>query len=152
MERGEFGMQKAEDIMTRDPEVCPQDASVLDAVTVMYENDCGIVPVVDESGTCQGVVTDRDICLDVILNRKNPESTPLRDVMTTDVLGCTPDTPLDTVVTEMRDRQVRRMVVLDNQQKCIGVISEGDIARRAEERRVVGDLVSGVTEDLSPSQ
>lgn len=137
-------MVRARDIMTPDPQLCHENDTVYDCVEIMYRRDCGIVPVVDDNGICVGVVTDRDICLDMILNRRNPDRTRVKELMTLDPLTCGPDQSLDRVIEEMEKHKVRRILVVDRHDRCIGIISEGDIATRDVEKRHLYKLIESV--------
>ena len=143
---------KARDIMTPDPELCHENDTIYDCVEIMYQRDCGIVPIVDDNGICIGVVTDRDICLDVVLNRKDPDRSKINEVMTRDPLTCGPDQSLDRVIDEMEKHKVRRILVVNKDNRCIGIISEGDIATRDEEKRHVSELVGAVTAEVGAAR
>ncbi len=135
-------MVKARDVMTINPSVCREDDSVYDAVRIMKEEDCGIVPIVNDHRECIGVITDRDIALKVILNHKNPDNTPIRDVMTRHVHACHADDDLKKVVKEMEKHKVRRILIVDDKNQCVGIISERDIA--LEDRKKAGEMVQAV--------
>lgn len=138
-------MVKAKDIMTPNPTCCKVTDSVLDAVRVMKNEDCGIVPITDESGQCVGLVTDRDICLKVILERKDPQSTILRDVMTSNVITCNPEDSLEDIIPKMQKYMIRRILVTDESGKRVGIISEADIALKVRDKSKVADLVEAVS-------
>lgn len=139
-------MQKAKDIMTPNPRCCIMESSVWDAVEVMRKENCGIVPILDQEGQCIGVVTDRDLCLNVILNRLNPDSTPLQEVMTRNLVTCYPEESMDDVLHKMEQRMVRRILVVNDNNRCIGIISEADIALKGEGKIKVSELVEAVSQ------
>ncbi len=137
-------MQKARDVMTREPRVCREDDTVLDAVRVMKDADCGVVPVADSSGKCIGIVTDRDIVLDVLGNHLDPKKTPLTKIMTKDPVCCRPDDSLEEVVRQMKQHQVKRIPIVDEEGRCVGIISEHDVAEKDENRQEVAEMVEAV--------
>lgn len=137
-------MAKVQDIMTRNPVTCQETDVVFNAVEVMKRQNVGVVPVVDNNRVCRGIVTDRDMVLQVIYNRKDPGNTILRDIMSTDLITCNTDDDLDTAIQHMRSRKVKRIVVLDHDNHCLGIISEADIAQKVGARGVIGELSKGV--------
>jgi CBS domain-containing protein len=136
-------MKKAKDIMTKSPATCRVQDTIYDAVRIMKDKDCGVVPIVDERERCVGIVTDRDICLYTVLHRKAPESTPVGEVMTNNVFTCRADDDIDAIINKMERQKVRRIPVVDKDDHCIGIIAQADIAlvdrKRASE---LVDLVS----------
>jgi len=122
----------ASDIMTRDPKTVTPEASLFDVASLMKSEDTGIIPVVDESRALQGVVTDRDVVVRALGERRQPEGLTARDVMTTDVEAVTPDESMSEVIEIMGKSQVRRVPVVDRNDRLLGIISMADIANRAD--------------------
>lgn len=137
---------KVLDVMTPNPKTCPPTASIRDVVQVMQQEDCGIVPIVDENDQCLGVVTDRDICLQVILQGLDPKGTPVENIMSKNVLSCRPDHDLSQILQAMKDRAVRRIIVVDDNDCCCGIVTERDIALNSTSKEQVGDFVQKVTQ------
>ena len=121
---------KAADLMTRDPVCLTPDASARDAARRMEEWDCGLVPVVGDLAGRRvvGVVTDRDLAIRVLAQGRTPDTT-VAEVMTAAPDGVTPDADVERVERLMADRQVRRVVVIDELGRCVGVIAQADLAR-----------------------
>jgi CBS domain-containing protein len=95
----------------------------------MDQQDCGCVPVQDSSsGQVIGVVTDRDIAVRVVAEGRSPD-TPVRDVMSSDPSCCGPHDDVDEVEKVMSQRQVRRVPVIDNDGKAVGMVAQADLAR-----------------------
>ena len=122
----------ARDIMTRDPKTVTPEASPFDVATLMKSEDTGIIPVVDPHGILQGVVTDRDIVIRGLGERRQVEGLTARDLMTTDVDAVTPEEPLSEVIETMSKSQVRRVPVVDRNDRLLGIISMADVANRAD--------------------
>lgn len=137
--------QKAKDIMTKHPKTCRKTDFVYDVVEVMAEVDCGVVPIIEDSGKCIGIVTDRDICLDVILNQLDSQTTKIQDVMSQKLLTCHANDDLDDVIKSMEKKKVRRIPVVDDQGHCIGIISEADIALKDKNKKEVAEMVGAVS-------
>ncbi len=112
------------------------DASVLDAAILMNDHKVGSV-VVSDHGQVVGIFTERDILRRVVAQQYAPASTALHDVMTTDVVCCELDTPLESARKVMMHRRIRHLPVLDEQQRLVGIISIGDLnAYRLEGQEV----------------
>jgi CBS domain-containing protein len=139
----------AQDIMTENPACCTPTDTVEHAAKLMIENDCGCVPVVDDTETNRllGVVTDRDLACRCLGEGKGAD-TRVSEVMSANPSCCTPDSDLQEVEQIMAMRQVRRVPVIDDQGCCVGMISQADLARenRAVGNREVGRVVERVSE------
>ena len=122
----------AGEIMTRDPKCVTATAGVREVAEIMRAENCGIVPVVDEHGRLQGVVTDRDIVMRTLAEGRSPVEVRVSDVMTDDVEAVTADTPLRNVVDLMGERQIRRVPVVDREDRVVGIIAMADVANRAD--------------------
>lgn len=134
----------ARDVMTPDPACCSPSDSVKDAAALMADNDCGEIPVVDQSGALVGVITDRDIaCRCVALGKSS--DTRVEESMSSSLVTVSGDEGIDECCKKMEDSQVRRLPVVDEEGKCCGIVSQADIARHADEKET-GDLVREVSE------
>ena len=125
---------RIQDIMTKDPSCVTADATVREAAQVMNREDVGIVPVVEGQSNMRlvGVITDRDIVVRGLAERRQVEGLTARDVMTTDVEAVTPDDSLSEVIEIMSKSQVRRVPVVDRNDRLLGIISMADVANRAD--------------------
>ncbi|WP_447953495.1 CBS domain-containing protein [Sphingopyxis chilensis] len=135
---------EARNLMTADPACCSPSDTVKDAAGLMVDNDCGEIPVVDESGGLVGVVTDRDIACRCVAKGKSAD-TPVEEVMSSSLVTVTPDTSIEECCKKMEDNQVRRLPVVDDEGKCCGIVSQADIALHADKKET-GDLVREVSE------
>ena len=140
---------RAKEIMTRDPECCRRDDSARRAAQVMRDRDCGCVPIVDDAGKVVGIVTDRDLAVRGIAAGKDPE-TKLNDLMTPVATCCGPDDDLRDVERKMSELQVRRIPIVDTAGRCLGIISQADIALAASGDSPVTDReIALVVEQIS---
>ena len=140
---------RAKEIMTRDPECLRGDDTARRAAQVMRDRDCGCVPIVDDAGKVVGIVTDRDLAVRAIAAGKDP-STKLNDLMTPVATTCGPDDDLRDVEQKMAELQVRRIPIVDAAGKCLGIISQADIARSAATDSSVTDQeIALVVEQIS---
>ena len=124
---------KARDLMTPDPaRVTPSD-SLQRVSQLMAEHDCGCIPVVTAADSLVGVVTDRDIAVRAMAEAR-PATTPIGEIMTTNPDTVRPEDELEYVERLMSDRQIRRVVVVDGEGDCVGIISQADLARAAKRK------------------
>lgn len=147
---------KAQEMMTRSPACCTPDDSAERAAALMEENDCGCVPVVEDQETRKliGLVTDRDIALRGA-GRGRDASTPVRELMSTDVSCCGTDSDVEEAERIMTERQVRRVPVIDEAGCCVGMIAQADLAREADRGvsdREVGRVVERISEPMSDAR
>jgi CBS domain-containing protein len=142
---------KARDIMTKDPACVTADETAQRVAQLMADSDCGCIPVVDarDNDRVIGVVTDRDIAVRGVAQGRGP-NTPVRELMSTDVTSCPPDADLLEVERVMTERQIRRVVVADNDGRARGIIAQADLARAAERGGDVSEReVARVVERIS---
>lgn len=125
--------KNARDIMTDSPAVATAETTARDAARMMEDNDCGSLPVVEgrDSMKLVGMVTDRDLALR-ILGRGQDPNTPIREAMTRNVSSVKQNDDLDAVEHVMSGQQVRRVPVVDDQGRVIGIIAQADLARELE--------------------
>ena len=116
-------------IMSHPPVTCPLDGTLEQPARLMWEFDCGIVPVVSDDGRLAGVVTDRDICMAAYFNGKSLCQIPVGTAMAHAVIAIHEDENVDHAAMLMRDNQVRRLPVIDDDGRPIGVVSLNDLTR-----------------------
>lgn len=121
---------KVEDVMTKDPACCLPDSNLQDVTRLMKENDCGCIPVVEskESSKLVGTITDRDIAIRAFSGEKNPLDLTAADIMTPDTVTVTPETSIQECCDMMENKQIRRIMVVDEKDCCCGIVAQGDIA------------------------
>lgn len=107
------------------------DATVQDAATQMAELDVGALFVGSEDAL-QGVLTDRDIIVRVVVEGRSSADVKVSDVMSPALFACKADDPVETIFAEMRERQIRRMPVYNEAGKPVGVVTLGDLAKAVE--------------------
>lgn len=121
---------KISEVMTRDVGIASPDDTIRDAAGIMSECDAGAVPV-GQDDRLVGVITDRDIAIRAVAAGKSPD-TPVREVMSAEVLYCFEDEDVDHVARNMGDNQVRRLPVLNRDKRLVGIVSIGDLALSAK--------------------
>jgi CBS domain-containing protein len=125
-------IRQLQEIMTADPVCCVPSDTVQKAARIMREHDTGVVPVVEDDRLRQlvGVVTDRDLCLNVIVEGTESHLMQVKDCMTTKVIAGRPHDPEQEAAALMEQNQIRRLPVVDPQGRLVGIISMGDLVRR----------------------
>ena len=120
-------MQTIQDIMTRDVQTIASQDTIQRAAQLMDELNVGAIPVL-EGDKLVGMITDRDITVRSVAVGQDPRSTKVTDVMSTDVRTCTRGQSVEEVLSQMGDVQIRRLPVVDESGKVIGIVSLGDVA------------------------
>jgi CBS domain-containing protein len=134
--------------MTKNPVCATPDDNVADVARLMKENDIGPVPIV-ESGASKklvGIVTDRDLALKVVAEGRDPSTTKVRDVMTKDVVTCRADDEVEDTLQAMSTNQLRRILVVDENDMLVGIIAQADIATRMNEPEKTGEVVKEISQ------
>ena len=128
---------RARDIMRADPACVTPSDTVEMAAQRMLECDCGALPVVENADTKRvvGVVSDRDITVRGVARGMDP-TTKVSEVMSKSVSVCPADADVADVERTMADRQIRRVVIVDDDECCVGIVSQADIARAADHNDV----------------
>jgi CBS domain-containing protein len=139
---------KIKEIMTKDPAVAVPESKLEEIARLMVQKDCGAIPVVDNPENMKpvGIVTDRDITCRSLANGKDPMALTAKDVMTTTLLTLEPDATLEECCDLMEEKQVRRMVVVNDRGSCVGIVAQADIARTAPYYETVA-LIKDVSRD-----
>jgi CBS domain-containing protein len=131
---------KIGDIVTRTPACITGSATQTEAAMEMKILDVGIL-LVYENGQLAGIVTDRDIAIRGIANEIDPKTTPVRDIMTRDMIWCFEDQEVAEAARLMEEHQIRRLPVLDRRKRLVGIVSLSDIALRAGGENVVDEAL-----------
>jgi CBS domain-containing protein len=141
--RGGVMGKSIRDAMTANP--CAIDASkpVAYAAKMMKEEDVGLAPIV-EGDRLVGTLTDRDIAIRVVAEGKDPATTTVGEVASKDVVTIDPDQDLDEALRLMAHHQVRRLPVVEEDGRLVGVLSQGDVAKEADDART-GELVEEIS-------
>jgi CBS domain-containing protein len=113
-------------ICTRLPETLSGNSTVLSAAQQMLSQDVGTLVVTDAEGHPEGIVTDRDIVLRCVAEELSPAKTKVRDVMTHDVYAVFEDATVEAALETMADREVRRLIVVNDAERVVGIVSLDD--------------------------
>lgn len=136
---------KVKDLMITDVKTCADYNTLNTAAQIMWDNDCGCVPVVDKEGRVVGMLTDRDISMAAYLQGVPLTGSTVMSAMSKEIVSCKPDDDLLTAELIMRQKKVRRLPVLDGDSRLAGIISINDIAREGQ-REFASKLPREVTD------
>jgi CBS domain-containing protein len=128
--------------MTTRPRAVTPETPVRQVAELMESEDVGVIPVV-EGDQLVGVVTDRDIVVRAVAKGKDPSGLPVREVASRDLVTLDPDRDLSDALRLMAQHQVRRLPVVDEDNRLLGVVSQADVAMAAKEKHageMVGDI------------
>ncbi|WP_140908650.1 CBS domain-containing protein [Cognatiluteimonas lumbrici] len=131
-------------VMTANPACCRQNTPLRQVAQMMADNDCGMIPVVDEQDVPVGVITDRDIAVRAVAGGKDTTRATAADYMTTPVRTVVQDSTLADCVAAMEAGQVRRIPVVGADGKLCGVVAQADIALTGNDQ-VTGEVVQQVS-------
>jgi CBS domain-containing protein len=120
---------RVKDLMSQPLSTCNIHDSAACAAQIMWEHDCGIVPIVDDNGHLAGVVTDRDVCMAAYFQNRPLSEVPIEHFMSRDLSACHPEDALSHAEQLMSERQIHRVPVVDATGIPIGILSLSDLAR-----------------------
>lgn len=138
------------DIMTTDVTYSNPQDPVMQAAQKMKQLNVGSIPVCDANQNVIGMITDRDICLRCVADNL-PNSTPVQQVMSQNVVTASPDMTVDKAAHLMSDRQIRRLPVVENG-KMVGIVAIGDLATRHPSAEEAGHALSDISSPSQPLQ
>jgi CBS domain-containing protein len=130
------------EVMTSEVRACEPTATVSDVAKLMATEDVGPIPVV-EDGRLVGIVTDRDIVVNVVAQGKDVNSTTVGDIASRDLVTIAPDQDVDEALTLLAERQVRRLPVVDGD-RLVGIVAQADIARMGSDAKT-GEVVQEIS-------
>ena len=140
-------MKTCKEVMTSNPVCCLPDEMVNEVAQLMKSKDVGSIPVIEnrESHELIGILTDRDLALKVIATGRDPAKTKISEVMKHNPFACLEGDDVQKALDIMASRQVRRIPVIDQGRRIVGIIAQGDIATRLDEPEKTGELVADIS-------
>jgi CBS domain-containing protein len=129
---------RIKEVMNHPVITCPTGSTLDHAARLMWEFDCGVIPVVNNEGRLSGIVTDRDICMAAYTQGKALQAISVETAMATDVAFAHPDDGIETLEDVMRERRIRRVPVVDAEHRPVGMVSVNDLARLAAQAKKLG--------------
>lgn len=141
---------KVKDIMTKSVAYINPSSSVTEAAQLMQKHNVGSVPVCDQSGVI-GIVTDRDIVVRNVAHGTDPHTTPVKNVMTSQITTVTPEMDINDVSDIMAKSQIRRLPVVENN-KLIGIVALGDIATDSHYDTEAAEALTDISSPSRPEK
>ena len=142
-------MKKCEEVMTKNPVCClPNDTAAKVAQLMKHEN-VGSIPVIEDAQTKKlvGIVTDRDLALKIVAEGLDAKSTKVEAVMTRKVVTCLASDDLQKALDAMAEHQLRRLPVVDNDNKVLGIIAQADVATRVNQPEKTAEMVKEISQE-----
>lgn len=141
-------MKKCSEVMTKDPVCCLPTDTVAVAAQSMKRDNIGPVPVVESKETQKlvGIVTDRDLALKVVAEGLDAKSTKVEAVMTRKVITCRADDDLQKALDAMSEHQLRRIPVVDDDDRILGIIAQADVATRVNQPEKTAEMVKEISQ------
>ena len=139
-------MPKCREVMTKDPASCAPTDTVIKAAQLMKQHDVGSLPVVESDQRLVGIVTDRDLVVKVLAAGRGVEQAAVKEAMTPNPASCREEDDLDQAMKLMKERQVRRMPIVDSGGRLAGIIAQADVATRVNKDAKTGALVEAISE------
>ncbi|MCC6179142.1 MAG: CBS domain-containing protein [Chloroflexi bacterium] len=145
------GSTLVRDVMTRDVEIASSSTPIAEVARKMRDLGVGSLPICD-SGRLLGMVTDRDLSVRAMAEGRDPVSTTARDVMSPDAVWVFEDQPAAVAANVMRQRQIRRLPVLDRGERLVGIVALGDLATELPDDRLKGATLEAISEPPTASR
>lgn len=142
---------KVQDAMTSDVGFCRSDDNLATAAHIMWEKDCGAVPILDAENRLAGMITDRDVCIAVGTRGKSASEIGVAEFCRENIIACAPDDKLKAALKKMAKNQIKRLPVVSQNGKLIGIISLTDVLLKTDEdKKLRKKIVSALTEISKP--
>ena len=135
---------KVHEVMTDRPRVVTPETTVSEAAQHMKNDDIGSLPILDGEQLA-GMVTDRDIVIRAIAEGKDPRGMPVREVASRELVTVNADEELSSALQLMASQQVRRLPVVDDDGRLVGILAQADVAVEAKEKDV-GEMLQGISQ------
>jgi CBS domain-containing protein len=141
-------MKKCEEVMTKNPVCCLPSDNVANVAAMMKRENIGPIPVIENEQTRKlvGIVTDRDLAMKVVAEGRDAKSTKVESVMTHKVVTCRAEDDLQKALDTMSEHQLRRIPIVDTNNKILGIISQADVATRVNQPDKTAEMVKEISQ------
>ena len=141
-------MKKCSEVMTSKPVCCRPHDTVATAAKYMKVGNVGSIPVVEDEHNMKlvGIVTDRDLALHIVAEGRDAKSTKVGAVMTGNVVTCLADDDIEKALAAMSTHQLRRIPVVDRENKLVGIIAQADVATRVDQPEKTAEMVKEISQ------
>ena len=140
-------MKKCNEVMTKNPVCCLPNDMVAKVAKSMKRKNVGSIPVIDNEKTRKlvGIVTDRDLALKIVAKELDAKSTKVEAVMTRKVVTCSAEDDLQKALDAMSEHQLRRIPIVDKDNKILGIIAQADVATRVDRPKKTAAMVKEIS-------
>ena len=141
-------MKKCNEVMTKNPVCCLPDDMVAKVAQLMQSENIGSIPVIENEQTERlvGIVTDRDLALKIVAKGLDANSTKVEAVMSPKVVTCRAGDDLQVALDAMAEHQLRRIPIVDNDNKIVGIIAQADVATRLNQPKKTAEMVKEISQ------
>ena len=141
-------MKKCNEVMTKNPVCCLPNDMVAKVAQLMKSKDIGPVPIIENEQTKKlvGIVTDRDLALKIVAEGRDAKSTKAEEVMTRKVVTCRGEDDVQKALDSMSEHQLRRIPVVDNDHRIVGIIAQADVATRVDQAAKTAEVVKDISQ------
>jgi CBS domain-containing protein len=141
-------MKHCNEVMTKNPVCCRPDDMVAKVAQLMQSENIGSIPVIENEQTQKlvGIVTDRDLALKIVAKGHDAKSTKVEAVMTRQIVTCQAGDDLQKALDAMAEHQLRRIPIVDNDNKIVGIIAQADVATRVNQPEKTAAMVKEISQ------
>jgi len=141
-------MKKCNEVMTKNPVCCLPNDMVAKVAQLMKSKDIGPVPIIENEQTKKlvGIVTDRDLALKIVAEGRDAKSTKAEEVMTRKMVTCRSEEDVQKALDAMSEHQLRRIPVVDNDNRIVGIIAQADVATRVDQPAKTAEVVKDISQ------
>jgi CBS domain-containing protein len=141
-------MKKCNEVMTKNPVCCLPDDMVAKVAQLMQSGNIGSIPIIENKQTQKlvGIVTDRDLALKIVAKGHDAKSTKAEVVMTRQTVTCRAEDDLQKALDTMAEHQLRRIPIVDNDNKIVGIIAQADVATRVNQPEKTAAMVKEISQ------
>ena len=141
-------MKKCNEVMTKKTVCCRPDDMVAKAAQLMQSENIGSIPVIENEQTQKlvGIVTDRDLALKIVAKGQDAKSTKVEAVMTRQMVTCRAGDDLQIALDAMAEHQLRRIPIVDNDNRIVGIIAQADVATRVNQPGKTAEMVKEISQ------
>src|ERR1043165_911939 len=132
---------KVKEVMTPNAKAIWLTGSLADASKLMWENDCGVLPIIKDGSKVIGLITDRDVCMAAAMRDRKPSGISVEEVMTGQVYAVNPEDNIDQALQLMQQHQIRRLPVINPEGELEGILSMNDIVLHAKPDAAAEDSI-----------
>jgi CBS domain-containing protein len=139
---------KCSEVMTKDPNCCLPTDTAVEAAQLMKSENVGPIPIVNnkDEKKLEGIVTDRDLVVNLVAEGRDPRDTRVSDVMTTSIKTCRADDDVKDAIELMEEHQIRRIPIVDENDRLLGIIAQADIATRMQSPGTTAEVVKQISQ------